>query len=75
MAQLTKVSDNSRTFTNGCQNVRGQEISWGPYYYVWTKQNQWKIIGVQLYGYSDNIDTLKRKKVLEYWPKNQKQKK
>ena len=75
MIQLTSVSDNSHTFANGCQKVLGQEVSWDPYNYVWTKDNQWKIVSVGLTDYTENIYTLERKKVLEYWPKNKKSKK
>lgn len=75
MTQLTSVSDNSHTFANGCQKVFGQAISRNPYNYVWTKENKWKIVSVDLTDYTENLYTLERKKVLEYWPKIKKSKK
>lgn len=75
MTQLTKVSDNSRSFENGCQKILSDTIYRNQFEYKWTTDNQWKIVSVGLTDYTENLYTLERKKVLEYWPKTKKNKK
>lgn len=75
MTQLTSVSDNSRSFANGCQKILGDTIYRNLFEYKWTTDNQWKIVSVRLIGYTENLYTLEHKKVLEYWTKNKKSKK
>lgn len=70
--ELGGVGNQDSLFLNGCERKNGSSAGSGDLIFIWTKDNQWKISEIFLFEYGGNVEALKRRKLLEYWPRTKK---